>query len=106
MNMNINVNTKSIVQIDIDSAEAFRLLCKTLDMEFVLDEDTDYFVVKKEFGEEFVYLTRNGCDELIDERGQLFIALRNVAVSMFPNVLFRNADYIYRPYQSSQPNKL
>ena len=42
--MEVNVNTKAICTIDIDSAEAFRILCETLHMCFVLDEDINYFV--------------------------------------------------------------
>ena len=48
--MEVNVNTKAICTIDIDSAEAFRILCETLHMGLVLDEDTDYFVYKNSYG--------------------------------------------------------
>lgn len=93
--MMIDVKTKAVCQIDLDADEAFRILCKTLHMDFVLDEDTDFFVRKNEDDENCVYIMRNGHDELYDDRGDLFVALRNVAVNMFPNVLFRNEDYIY-----------
>lgn len=93
--MLIDFTTKNTCQIDIDSAEAFRILCKTLDMEFVLDEDTEFFVRKDSYGDNCVYYTRDCHDEKYDDRGDLFVALRNVAVKMFPNVSFRNADYIY-----------
>lgn len=49
--MEVNVNTKAICTIDIDSAEAFRILCETLHMGSVLDEDTNYFVYKNSYGE-------------------------------------------------------
>ena len=94
--MIIDVNTRAVCKIDIDSYEAFRILCKTLSMDFVLDEDTDYFVVKDEYGDSSVCRTVNGHDETVDDRGELFVALRNVAVNMFPNTLFRSADYIYK----------
>lgn len=94
--MIIDVEVKSVHQIDIDHYEAFRILCKTLNMAFVLDEDTDYFVVEEYCGGKCVYCTMQGHDECIDSRGDLFIALRNVAANMFPNARFRNADYIYR----------
>lgn len=42
-----------------------------------------------------VYITKDGHDELFDVRGDLFIALRNVAVNIFPDVHFRNEEYIY-----------
>ena len=65
-------------------------------MDFVLDEDTDFSVeMDYETGESVVYATKDGNKELYDDRGNLFIALRNVAVNMFPNTAFRGADYIY-----------
>ena len=93
--MTVEVNINSVCKIDIDSSEAFRILCKTLHMEFVLDEDTEFFVRKNEYGENSVYVTRDGHDAEYDERGDLFVALRNVAVNMFPNASFRSDDYIY-----------
>ena len=35
--MIIDARVESIANIDIESDEAFRILCKTLNMEFVLD---------------------------------------------------------------------
>ena len=64
-------------------------------MDCVLDEDTEYFIKENEYGENAVYYINNGHDELYDDRGDLFIALRNVAVNMFPNLPFRSADFIY-----------
>ena len=93
--MEVNINTKAVCAINIDSSEAFRILCKTLHMDFVLDEETDFFVRKNDEEENCVYVIRNGHDELYDVRGDLFVALRNVAVNMFPNLWFRSADYIY-----------
>ena len=93
--MLIDVKTKAICQVNIDSYEAFRVLCKTLHMEFVLDEDIDFFVRKDCYDNNCVYYIKDGHDEVYDERGDLFVALRNVAVNMFPNVDFRSADYIY-----------
>lgn len=94
--MLVDVATKSIVYIDLKPEEAFRLLCETLNMDYVLDEDREFYVNRKEFGENEVWECIPGrCDENIDDRGDLFVALRNVAVNMFPNVYFRNADYIY-----------
>ena len=93
--MEVNINTKAVCTIDIDSSEAFRILCKTLHMDFVLDEETDFFVRKNDEEENCVYVIRNGHDDLYDERGDLFVALRNVAVNMFPNLWFRSDDYIY-----------
>lgn len=93
--MKVAVNTDTVLEINIDSDEAFRILCKTLYMDFVLDEDTDYFVHKNSCGEPAVYKTVNGHDKCVDDRGFLFVSLRNVAVNIFPNLRFGNAEYIY-----------
>lgn len=93
--MIVDVKTKTVCQIDIDEDEAFEILCKTLYMEYVLDEDTKFFVRKNEYDENCVYVMINGHDEEYDNRGDLFVALRNVAVNMFPNTSFRSDDYIY-----------
>lgn len=94
--MLVDITTKNTTQVDIDSEEAFRILCKTLKMEFVLWEDTPFFVRKNYYGDNCVYLIRNGHDEQYDDRGDLFIALRNVAVNIFPNLSFSCAEYIYK----------
>lgn len=94
-NMLIDVNVKTVCQIDIDKYEAFRVLCKTLDMDFIFNEDIYFFVRKDCYNNNCVYYIKDGHDELYDDRGDLFIALRNVAVNIFPNVWFRNDDYIY-----------
>lgn len=91
----MEINCKAVCKVDIDSSEAFRILCKSLDMDFVL-EDEDFIVKKdEEEDENYVYIVKNGKEELYDERGDLFVALRNVAVNMFPNLEFRNESYIY-----------
>lgn len=94
--MLIDVKTTTTQQINIEPEEAFRILCKTLNMEFILNEDIDFFVRKDCYDENCVYYIKDGHDEEYDDRGDLFVALRNVAVNIFPNTLFRNADYIYK----------
>lgn len=96
--MLVDVNAKAMMKAEIDVDEAFRILCKSLSMDFVMDEDTDYFIRKDEFGENGVYVYKSGYDHKIDDRGDLFIALRNVAVNMFPNLYFRSAEYIWNNY--------
>lgn len=93
--MLVGVNAKAVCQIEIDSSEAFRILCKTLHMTSVLDEDTKFIVRKNEDGENNLYAIKDGVEYHYDDRGDLFVALRNVAVNMFPNVSFRSDDYIY-----------
>ena len=92
--MLIDVPTK--LQLDIEPEKAFKILCQTLDMNCVLREDIDFFVRESCYGDNRVYFIRNGHDEEYDHRGDLFIALRNVAVNIFPNVAFRSAEYIYK----------
>ena len=93
--MIVDIETKTVQQINIEPEEAFRILCKTLNMEFVLNEDTDFFVKKDCYNNSCVYYIKDGHDEEYDDRGDLFIALRNVAVNIFPNTSFRNDPYIY-----------
>lgn len=93
--MVVDVKVKSISQLDIEPEEAFRILCKTLDMDFVLYEDIDFFVREDCYGDMCVYYIKDGHDEEYDDRGDLFVALRNVAVNIFPNLSFRGAEYIY-----------
>ena len=77
-------------EFEVTAADAFRMLCSTLDMYSVMDEDGDYIIKDGK-----LYQKVWGDYELIDDRGALFVALRNVAVNMFPNTLFRSAPYIY-----------
>ena len=96
--MIVDVNTKAVCQIDIGSDEAFRLLCKTLHMNCILDEDmmSKLYVVEDEYGEGTVCYTRDGHDEVFDDRGDLFIGLCKVATAMFPNWEFRSGPRIYK----------
>lgn len=93
--MVICANAKSVCQIDIDSSEAFRILCETLHMTSVFDQDTKFIVKKNEDGENNLYAIKDGVEYHYDDKGDLFVALRNVAVNMFPNTSFRSDDYIY-----------
>ncbi len=93
--MLVDIKTIQTSQADIEPEEAFRILCKTLSMDFILNDDSDCFVTERELGERLVCKTVNGRDKVIDDRGDLFIALCNVAVNIFPNVSFRNADFIW-----------
>ena len=89
--MLVNVNMNTTCKIDIEPEEAFKLLCRSLRMDVVLIEDANVYIKKDEHGDNCVYSTYGK----YDDRGDLFIALRNVAVNMFPNTYFRNAEYIY-----------
>ena len=93
--MLVDITAKQTLKADIEPEEAFRILCKTLHMDFILEEDFDYFVNENEFREKAVYKTENGRDKCVDDRGDLFIALCNVAVNMCPHLDFRSAHFIY-----------
>lgn len=94
-NLLVDVKAKVAMEVEIDAEDAFRILCKSLAMGFVLDEDTDYQIRKDEYGKNGVYVPKNGLYYKLDSRGDLFVALRNVAVNMFPNLYFRNEEYIW-----------
>lgn len=81
---------KITYEFEIDSITAFQMLCQALHMEFVLDEDANYHC-----HDGGVYKMVDCHEEKFDDRGDLFIALRNVIVRIVPNLSFRSADYIY-----------
>lgn len=70
---------KSVMKVEIDSSEAFRLLCEALMMDFVLIDD-NFYTKSNERGELEVWLG----DKVIDDRGELYEALCSVARCMFP----------------------
>jgi len=84
--MEVNVNCKSVMKIDIDSGEAFRLLVKTLHMDFILDDDYEYYTYSNDNGDCSVYRMVNGHDETVDDRGDLYNALMETAKCIFPNL--------------------
>lgn len=105
MSATVDVKVNSVIPIEIEGEEAFRVLCKALHMDCVLDEDTKFVVRRNMFGENGVYCMIGNQERLYDSRGDLFVALRNVAVQMFPNVEFRNEPYIYkRNFKSLEEN--
>lgn len=97
--MYVDVHAKMFCKLDIESDEAFRILCRTLMMECFCNGDIEKLglsVRKDSDGTNVVYYVEDGHDEVYDDRGDLFVALANVAVNIYPNVEFRNEDYIYR----------
>ena len=103
--MKIDVNCYSKQTIDVDEREALRILCKTLEMEWILSDDGPFTVIPDDDGYLDVYkLNAKSFDmhkpigeqcTLYDDRGELFVALSNLIVRMFPNVDFRSAGYIW-----------
>lgn len=102
----VEVTAKSKVKIDITSDEAFRILCKTLHMNFLLNDDHDYYLkVFDEDLEEYdvyydqpcvCYRDKDGVERVVDDRGNVFAALCTLAVNMYPNLSFRGEPWIYR----------
>lgn len=84
--------TKTIKK-NIDEKEAFRTLCKVLSMDFVLNEEGKFYVNKEDGS---IWEKVGEDDRRIDDRGSLFISLRNVAVNIFPNLYFRSEKYIWK----------
>lgn len=62
--MLVDITSNQTFKVDIGPEEAFRILCKTIHMDFILEEDFGYFVTEDEHGEKSVYKTENGRDEL------------------------------------------
>mgnify|MGYP001214616728 CR=1 FL=1 len=95
--MEVKFKAATICKIEIDEGTAFSILCQALGMDFVMDEDKK-FIIKPEmedgYIEKHVYVIRNGGETKYDDRGRLFIALRNVAVCLFPDCYFRGESYI------------
>ena len=86
--MEVDVNCKSVVKIDVNSEEAFKLLAKTLHMDFILDENiTDKLYVRDNGdGELSIYDTSKHHDELFDDRGELYNALMATARCIFVGI--------------------
>ena len=86
--MKVKVKGIAEVEVEIDYKQAFLTLCDTLDMKWAIDEESEFFI-EEEYGEKIVYKMSNNTSIRYDERGDLFIALRNLAKEIFPNVSFR-----------------
>ena len=71
-------------EFDLDWYGAFYILLKELDMEWIYNNDD--FEIKN--GKVYA----NG--KVVDDRADLFAALRNVQNAMIPNLEFRSAPYI------------
>lgn len=90
----VNIPIRTMIETDLHPVDSFRILCHVLEMDYVLNEFMNFYV-KEEDGELGVYVDRDGEPVLYDERGDLFVALRNVAICICPNLGFKDADYIY-----------
>lgn len=96
--MKVNVTKKEEIEIDIDEIKAFKILCKTLHMEWMLCDDFQYYVLEDEYGDRSVWKTveYGYGDRKVDDRGDLFIALCGVAENIIPNCELRNPRIVKR----------
>lgn len=84
------MNKTIYVPFALDDIKAFHLLCEVLDIkELILSEEElvihDGAVCRRKEDGEY---------EVVDERADLFAALRNVACATWPNLDYRSDDYI------------
>lgn len=82
------------IPVELTPSIAFNMLVESLDMEWAMDEDRKFFIAKaSEWDESLVVKEiRNGHDEIIDERVELFHTLRKLSCLIYPNVPWRK-DY-------------
>lgn len=84
----------------IEDSELLANLCKSIDMEFAIREGAEYLYIEdcgKNKGK--VVDARTG--EVVDDRADLFAAIQNLCVHMYPNCEFRSASHItnYEEFQ-------
>lgn len=87
---------KKTIEIDIDEWELLNLLAEELNMKLALS-DNEFYIKKDEWDEPKVWIVGKGgsSDECVDDRAELFVALRNLANAMCPNCEFRSESTIY-----------
>lgn len=71
---------KQMITIDVDKWKLFEMLCRELDMDFVLDTERKFYIHNGQ-----VYAMENGAEHVYDDRANLFVSLRNTLVQMCPN---------------------
>lgn len=87
MIMRIEAIKREDVEIEIDEIDAFKVLCKTLHMDFMLDDNKHIYATEDTNTGEIVVVKD---DKVIDDRGDLYIALCAVADNIIPNCELRN----------------
>jgi hypothetical protein len=78
------------VPLEITEFQAFHLLCKILGMSEIMAIDEPVYIVGGKVCTRDVNLQYH----VVDDRADLFAALRNVANNMVPSVEFRTDAYI------------
>ena len=77
------------VDFEVDESKALYILCKVLHMENLITSEDDLVIHDGK-----VCRRLNGEYKVVDDRADLFAALRNVANCLFPGCEFRSANYI------------
>lgn len=82
------------IPVEITPSIAFNMLVDSLDMEWAMDEDRKFFTAKAgEWNNDLIVKeVKNGHDEVVDSRGELFHALRKLSCLIYPNLPWRG-DY-------------
>lgn len=93
MKVKVEAIKKEYVDIEVNTSDAFRILCQTLDMEWMLDDDLDFYAALDKETEE-CFVMKGG--EVYDDRGELYLALCNLAREIFPNCELRNPTVVKR----------
>lgn len=81
---------KLYIPLEFDEASAFNILCEVLDIQDVVSSDEQLVIHNGSVCRK----NEKGEYEVVDERADLFAALRNVACATWPNLEFRGDDYI------------
>lgn len=79
-----------MITIDVDKWKLFEMLCRELDMDFVLDTERKFYIHNGQ-----VYAMENGAEHVYDDRANLFVSLRNTLVQMCPNCECRSEKHIF-----------
>lgn len=78
------------VEVTFDEVQAFRTLCEVLDIDSVVFSEEQLYIHKGKVCRK----DENGDFKVVDDRADLFAALRNVAVAYWANCEFRSDPYI------------
>jgi hypothetical protein len=84
--MKVKVKANGEFEVDIDYNQAFYALCQTLGMDWAIEERKHFVVEENDFGEKVVCVVVDGEKHIYDDRGELFLAIRNLAEAIFPNI--------------------
>jgi hypothetical protein len=78
------------VEVTFDEVQAFHTLCEVLGIDTVVLSEEQLYIHKGKVCRK----DKNGDFEVVDDRADLFAALRNVAVAYWANCEFRSDPYI------------